>query len=153
MMTSSNWNIFRVTGEFPSQRPMTRRFDVFLDLRLNKCLSKQSRRHLRCLWAHSDVTVMTRHRHENGNKIATNFMLLLAPEVVIYILSVKTVISSNGTIFFLVVYLFPECAVQNLVWCSTTYLASIHPCQMSVWVSFHFVMPKSMDTRARRFLN
>ena len=30
------------TGEFPSQRPVTRSFDVFFDLRLNKQLSKQS---------------------------------------------------------------------------------------------------------------
>ena len=52
MMKSSNANIFRVTGplcgnspvtgEFPAQRPMTRGFDVFFDLRLNKRLSKQS---------------------------------------------------------------------------------------------------------------
>ena len=52
MMTSSNRNIFRVigpfcwnspvTGEFPSQRPVTRNFDFFFDLRLNKRLSKQS---------------------------------------------------------------------------------------------------------------
>ena len=51
MMTSSNWNIFRVTGplcgeftgsgEFPTQRPVTRSFEVFFDLRLNKRLSKQ----------------------------------------------------------------------------------------------------------------
>ena len=51
MMTSSNGNIFRVTGplcgeftgpgEFPTQRPVTRTFDVFFDLRLNKRLSKQ----------------------------------------------------------------------------------------------------------------
>ena len=56
MMTSSNENVFRVTGtlcgeftgEFPSQRPVTRSFDVFFDLRLNKRLSKQSiRRDLR----------------------------------------------------------------------------------------------------------
>ena len=31
-----------VAGEFPAQRPVTRRFDVFFDLRLNKPLSKQS---------------------------------------------------------------------------------------------------------------
>ena len=53
MMTSSNGNIFRVTGhlcgEFtdprwiPAQRPATRSFDVFIDLRLNKRLSKQPR--------------------------------------------------------------------------------------------------------------
>ena len=53
MMTSSNGNIFRVTGplcgeftgpgEFPAQRPVTRSFDVFFDERLNKRLSKQPR--------------------------------------------------------------------------------------------------------------
>ena len=52
MMTSPKGNIFRVTGplcgeftgpgEFPTQRPVTRSFDVFFDLRLNKRLSKQS---------------------------------------------------------------------------------------------------------------
>ena len=31
-----------VTGDFPTQRPMTRNFDVFFDMRLNKRLSKQS---------------------------------------------------------------------------------------------------------------
>ena len=31
-----------VTGEFPAQRPVTRSFDVFFDLRLNERLSKQS---------------------------------------------------------------------------------------------------------------
>ena len=51
MMTSSNGNIFRVTGplcgeftgpgEFPAQRPVTRSFDVFFDLHPNKRLSKQ----------------------------------------------------------------------------------------------------------------
>ena len=33
-----------VTGEFPAQRPVTRSFDVFFDLRLNKRLSKPPRR-------------------------------------------------------------------------------------------------------------
>ena len=51
MMTSSNGNIFRVTGplcgeftgpgEFPTQRPVARSFDVFFDLRRNKRLNKQ----------------------------------------------------------------------------------------------------------------
>ena len=51
MMTSSNGIIFRVTGplcgeftgpgEFPTQRPVIRSFDVFFDLRPNKRLSKQ----------------------------------------------------------------------------------------------------------------
>ena len=46
MMTSSNGNIFCVTGpgtsEFPAHRPVTRSFGVFFDLRLNKRLSIQS---------------------------------------------------------------------------------------------------------------
>ena len=36
-MTSSNGNVFRVTGpvtsEFPSQRPVTRSFGIFFELR------------------------------------------------------------------------------------------------------------------------
>ena len=53
LMTSSNGSISAllalcagnspVTGEFPAQRPVTRSFDVFFDLRLNKRLRKQSR--------------------------------------------------------------------------------------------------------------
>ena len=47
MMTSTNGNIFHVTGplcgEFTGQRPVTRSFDVFFDLRLIKRLSKHSR--------------------------------------------------------------------------------------------------------------
>ena len=51
-----------VTGEFPSETPATRRFDVFFDLRLNKQLSKHSRYgDLRYHRAHYDVTVMHIH--------------------------------------------------------------------------------------------
>ena len=52
MMTSSNGNIFRVTGHLcgkftgpwwiPHTKPVTRSFVVFFDLRLNKRFSKQS---------------------------------------------------------------------------------------------------------------
>ena len=54
------WNS-PVTGEFISQRPVTRSFDVFFDLRLNKPLSKQSRGRWietpsRWLWRHCNVT-------------------------------------------------------------------------------------------------
>ena len=45
-----------VAGEFPAQRPVTRSFEVFFNLRLKKWLSKADdlRRHR----AHYDVTVM-----------------------------------------------------------------------------------------------
>ena len=49
-----------VIGEFSVQRPVTRSFDVFFDLRLNKRLSKQSwgwrfETPSRTLWRHSNV--------------------------------------------------------------------------------------------------
>ena len=74
-MTSSNGNIFRITGpscgnspvigEFPAQRPVTRRFDVFFDLRLNKRLSKQSwgwwsATPLGSLWRHCNTVYIDR---------------------------------------------------------------------------------------------
>ena len=48
-----------VTGEFPSQRPVTRSFEVFFDLRLNKRLSNNReagdlRRHR----AHYDIVII-----------------------------------------------------------------------------------------------
>ena len=64
MMTSSNGYLFRDTGplcgeftgpgEFPAQRPMTRSFDVFFDLRLNNREAGDLRRHR----GHYDVNVM-----------------------------------------------------------------------------------------------
>ena len=70
MMMSPNGNIFRVTGhlcgEFtspsPAQRPVTWSFDVFLDLRLNKRLSKGwwgwLFEMLSCpLWCHRNATL------------------------------------------------------------------------------------------------
>ena len=80
-MTSSNGNIFRVTGplygeftvtdEFPSQRPVTRSFDVFFDLRLNQQLSKQSRG----WWFETPLCPLWRHRTVMG-------LLLWADELV-----------------------------------------------------------------------
>ena len=69
MLTSSNGNIFRVTGPlwgestghrwFPSQRPVARSFDVFFDSRLNKRLSKHffSRRR----WSETTPCLLWRH--------------------------------------------------------------------------------------------
>ena len=68
-MTSSNGNIFRVTGplcgeftgpgEFPAQRPVTQRFDVFFDLCLNKRLkNNRDAGDLRRHRVHYDVVVM-----------------------------------------------------------------------------------------------
>ena len=70
MMTSSNGNIFRVTGhlslvtgEIPAEKPVTRSFDVFFDLRLNKRLRKQSwgwwfETPSRPLWRHCNALII-----------------------------------------------------------------------------------------------
>ena len=48
-----------VPGEFPAQRPVTRSFNVFFDLRLNKQLSKQSRG----WWLETPSRPLWRHRN------------------------------------------------------------------------------------------
>ena len=48
-----------VPGEFPAQRPVTRSFDVFFDLRLNKRLSKQPWG----WWFETPVWSLWRHRN------------------------------------------------------------------------------------------
>ena len=55
-------NVMGVHRWFPSQRPVTRSFDVFFDLRLNKRFSKQSRRRWfetpsRSLWHHCNIAI------------------------------------------------------------------------------------------------
>ena len=57
-----------VIGEFPAQMPVTRSFDVFFDLRLNKRLSKQSwgwwfETPSRLLWRHCNGYPVLRHWH------------------------------------------------------------------------------------------
>ena len=107
MMTSSNGNIFRVTGhlcgEFTGHRPVTWSFDVFFDLRLNKRLSKQSwccwfETPWRSLWCHPNGQHWFRKRlvavthHPLPKSIMTRSVSLNG--VLDYIKSV----SSNGVI-------------------------------------------------------
>ena len=58
-----------VTGEFPAQRPVTRSFDIFFDLHLNKRLSKQSwgwwfDTPSLPLWRHCNVYINSNHSGE-----------------------------------------------------------------------------------------
>ena len=62
----------QVTGGFLSQRPVTRSFDVFFDLRLNKWLSKHSRRR----WFETPSRSLWRHRNE-GRKPMLKLMAIL----------------------------------------------------------------------------
>ena len=90
MMTSSNGDICRVTGplcgeftgpgEFPSQRPVTRSFDVFFDQRMYKSLSKQPwgrwfETPSWSLWRHcNQYTKNYNINKPKQNKTAFNFM-------------------------------------------------------------------------------
>ena len=95
MMTSSNGNIFRVTGplcgeftdpgEFPTQRPVTQSFDVFFDMRPNKRLSKQSwgwwfEKLSLSLWRHRNVVANIVTLHHVGGSFCV-FAALLRPSV------------------------------------------------------------------------
>ena len=98
MMTSSNGNIFRVTGplcgeftgpgEFPIQRPVTRSFDVLFDLHHNKPLSKQPwgwwcETLSRSLWRHRNglltwwLSVCLGHQHQWLCRMDYSLSLLL----------------------------------------------------------------------------
>ena len=99
MMTTSNGNIFRVTGhlcgeftgpgEFPTQRPVTRSFDVFFDLRLNKRLCKQSWG----WWFETLLCPLWRHSNEDTVKsVIFHAMLndIFVHDIHIYVLSLET---------------------------------------------------------------
>ena len=85
MMTSSNGNIFRVTGplcgeftgpgEFPAQRPVTRSFDVYFDLRPNKRLSKQSWG----WWFEKPSCSLWRHRNAYMHGLFTSLRTIFLP--------------------------------------------------------------------------
>ena len=63
----------QVTGEFPSQRPVTRSFYVFFDLRLNKWLSTQLRRWW--FWRHR-APLQWRHNEPKYCRLYSNLLFL-----------------------------------------------------------------------------
>ena len=56
-----------VTGEFPSQRPVTRSLGVFFDLRLSKRLNRRFETLSRSLWRHCDDYRAMQHLCEGPN--------------------------------------------------------------------------------------
>ena len=63
-----------VPGEFPAQRPVTRSFDVYFDLRPNKWLSKQSWG----WWFETLACSLWRHRNE-VRIVVLYFVLVMLP--------------------------------------------------------------------------
>ena len=89
MMTSSNGNIFRLTGhlcgEFtgprwiPRTRPVTRGFDIFFDLHPDKRLSKQSWG----WWFETPSHSLWRHRNALDNSLKHNELTKVLVDVMI----------------------------------------------------------------------
>ena len=119
MMTSSNGNIFRVTGhlcgeftgpgEFPAQRPVTRSFDVFFDPRLNKRLSKQSWgwwfETLSCqLWRHCNVNKF------EGSFVAHEVLIMGSKVVKSYKVrrKIRNIASTQSAHYILIVFTWPS---------------------------------------------
>ena len=64
-----------VTGEFPTQRPMTRSFDVFFHL-INNWVNNRNDGDLRRYRAHYDVIVMNSHRARHTSSSRTSYRFL-----------------------------------------------------------------------------
>ena len=99
MMTSSNGNIFRVTGrlcgnspvtgEFQSQRPVRRSFDVFFYMCPKKLLCKQSRRY----WFETPSCSLWSHFNDFGNWLAARGSLFRADQVPVEFQSDRTTLN------------------------------------------------------------
>ena len=140
MTTSSNENIFRVTGPFwrappatggfPSQRPVERSFDIFFDLHLNKLLSKQSRRR----WY--ETLSRSLRRHCNGH-IGCPFIRFVTVQSLLHVYNIQHSMLLYWLILWLPKYQFSKPQEYGyeyhsakgpllLTWLSWNYL-SIHP--------------------------
>ena len=70
-VTGPQWGEF--TGEFPSQRPVTRSLDVFFDLLLNKRMSKSSRHR----WFETPLPSLWRHCNERSRLVLFRYFVRL----------------------------------------------------------------------------
>ena len=129
-----------VPGEFPTQRPVTRSFDVFFDLRLNKRLSKQWWGWwLETLSRHYEVIVMI-HKGQRAMSINSNYILSFKKKYYKKHCQINwSLLISWATLqyFMVVIDMFPSFwnkhfhAYLNLVlrtcWCG-------HGCTRSIWI-------------------
>ena len=164
MMTSSNGNIFRVTdhlcgeftgpGEFPTQRPVTRSFEVSFDLHLNERLSKQSwgwwfETLSRPLWHHCNDSKIWRSYpdkcvHWNENVIILmNCSSLNAPEVVILAISGA---SSDGN--FVEMAILPYQCYKEISFSKLSTIDTLSLCSLSGRTSYGKI---SWNLEAARF--
>ena len=91
-----------VTGDFPSQRPVTRCFDVFFQLRLNKRLSKQS---WGWLWRHCNVCNNHTTRRLRRNQGLPQIMVMPFYQYMIPVIKIRR---SHDRLIFTMEILTPE---------------------------------------------
>ena len=111
-----------VTGEFPTQGPVSRSFDVFFDLRLNKWLSKQS-------WGWwFETPSSSLWRHCNNTNLLTPYIIHISrPDMLLELVSmsasglIQPIVASrkmgiwhSKLIFIEVHYLWNFCSIVAL---------------------------------------
>ena len=148
MMTSSNGNIFRVTGllcgeftgpgEFPTQRPVTWSFDVFFDLRLGKRLSKQPRG----WWFETSSWSLWRHCNVHCDPEITMLEFRLFTTYMyteLYLLQNASKLYSNINTFnaFFSKRPFLQCIQKTIIW----------------WITFGAPLSRQTETKQQPFFS
>ena len=108
----------RVTSEFPSQRPVMQSFDVFCDLCLNKCLSKQPRR----CWFETPSCSLWLHCDDYLNHASSVFISPLQTNLKEIWIKAPYFSLQKMQLQMLSVTFWPFCLglnVLNLLWCSS----------------------------------
>ena len=116
-------------GEFPTQRPVTRSFDVFFDLHLNKQLSKQPRGwwfetpsgslwhqcdgNITISFLYASVVVLWSLSSKHYNLLSDNFYCNLYEKTVVTpkIFHILYIIHSVSVLQNITCALFPDCSV------------------------------------------
>ena len=123
-----------VPGEFPTQRPVTRSFDVYFDLRPNKWLSKQSWG----WWFETLSCSLWRHRNDLSNvrgacsliglpRNATNLKCLFWELSLCHAISTDLIFTNCANICTMI-FLLPTCSFSLLLsqWYQLTYIKATY---------------------------
>ena len=121
-----------ISGGFPSQKPMTRNFDVFFDLRLNKRLSKQSRR----WWFETPSRSLLSHCNVDPNGD-------LSPTEHMFLVWFRTILCHRT--WSALVQVMPSCLMAPIAitWSNidlpSTWSSGFHSKKMFTWIRLKFV--------------
>ena len=117
------------SGEFPTQRPVTRSFDVFFDLCLDKRLSKQSwgwsfETPSCSLWRHSNVYILILTSHDLSDLIDMCMKFIWFKAIVIWKFTLFIAWNKHARVnasqiwFYIYIYIYtnyPKYSMQSMV--------------------------------------